>query len=42
MALFVLSFLNLWCAYHYYTAGRTLEKDLGLTGSQAPAAAQPG
>lgn len=28
MALLVLSFLNLWCAYHYYTAGRTLQADL--------------
>jgi MFS family permease len=28
MALLILSFLNLWCAYHYFTAGRTLQKDL--------------
>ena len=28
MALFVLSFLNLWCAYHYYLAGRHLRADL--------------
>ena len=28
MALFVLTFLNLWCAYHYYTAGRTLHQDI--------------
>jgi hypothetical protein len=28
MALVVLSFLNLWCAYHYYTAGRTLSADM--------------
>ena len=28
MALFILSFLNLWCAYHYFTAGRTLMKDM--------------
>ena len=28
MALFFLSFRNLWCAYHYYTAGRTLKADL--------------
>ena len=28
MALFVLSFLNLWCAYHYYLAGRYLRDDL--------------
>jgi hypothetical protein len=24
----VLSFLNVWCAYHYFTAGRTLAADL--------------
>ena len=28
IALFILSFLNLWCAYHYYTAARTLKSDL--------------
>ncbi len=28
MALLALTFLNLWCAYHYFTAGRTLEADL--------------
>jgi MFS family permease len=28
MALITLSFLNLWCAYHYFTAGRTLEADM--------------
>ena len=28
MALFILTFLNLWCAYHYYTAGRTLHEDV--------------
>lgn len=28
MSLLVLSFLNLWCAYHYFTAGRTLADDL--------------
>ena len=28
MALIVLSFLNLWCAYHYFTAGRTLSEDM--------------
>ncbi|TNF89316.1 MAG: MFS transporter, partial [Gammaproteobacteria bacterium] len=28
MALIVLSFLNLWCAYHYFTAGRTLSEDI--------------
>jgi len=27
MALLVLAFLNLWCAYHYYRAGRTLRED---------------
>ncbi len=28
MALLVLSFLNLWCAYHYLTAARTLRADI--------------
>ena len=28
MALFILTFLNLWCAYHYFTAGRTLREDV--------------
>lgn len=28
MALIVLSVLNLWCAWHYYTAGRTLSEDI--------------
>ncbi len=28
MALFILTFLNLWCAYHYYAAGRTLHDDV--------------
>ncbi len=28
ISLFILSFLNLWCAYHYYTAARTLKSDL--------------
>ncbi len=28
MALLILSVLNLWCAWHYYTAGRTLRADL--------------
>ena len=28
MALLVLSFLNLWCAYHYFTAARTLRADI--------------
>jgi MFS family permease len=27
MALLVLTFVNLWCAYHYYRAGRTLRDD---------------
>ncbi len=27
MALLVLTFLNLWCALHYYWAGRTLKQD---------------
>jgi MFS family permease len=29
MSLLCLSFINLWCAYHYFTAGRTLAADLG-------------
>ncbi len=45
MALIVLSVLNLWCAYHYFTAGRTLEKDLndqqGSDLSGSVAARQP-
>lgn len=28
MALFLLTFLNLWCAYHYFTAARTLHDDI--------------
>jgi len=28
MALFFLTFLNLWCAYHYFTAARTLRHDM--------------
>ena len=28
MSLFVLSFLNLWCAYHYYAAAKTLKNDM--------------
>jgi MFS family permease len=28
MSLFMLTFLNFWCAYHYFAAGRTLEADL--------------
>ena len=35
MALIVLSFLNLWCAFHYFTAGRTLEADLDELSSQS-------
>jgi hypothetical protein len=27
MALLVLGVLNVWCAYHYYRAGRTLRED---------------
>lgn len=27
MSLLVLGFLNLWCAFHYYLAGRTLRED---------------
>jgi len=27
MALLVLAFVNLWCAYHYYRAGQTLRED---------------
>jgi hypothetical protein len=45
MALIVLSFLNLWCAYHYFTAGKTLERDLNaqqdLDQQSAAAARQP-
>ncbi|MEM7001662.1 MAG: MFS transporter [Pseudomonadota bacterium] len=33
MALLVLSFLNLWCAYHYFTAARTLKEDMRVHGS---------
>ena len=40
MALLVLSFLNLWCAYHYYAAGRTLQADLQAQQSPSSAAAQ--
>lgn len=28
MALLMMTFLNLWCAYHYFTAARTLKDDL--------------
>ncbi len=27
MALLILSFINLWCAWHYFAAGRTLRED---------------
>jgi MFS family permease len=37
IALIVLSFLNLWCAYHYFTAGRTLEADLSKQSSLSDA-----
>ena len=33
MALLVLSFLNLWCAYHYFTAARTLKEDMRTHGA---------
>lgn len=33
MALFVLTFLNLWCALHYYLAARTLRQDLARINS---------
>ena len=42
MALIVLSFLNLWCAYHYYTVGRTLAADLGAEADQAGPMASTG
>jgi predicted MFS family arabinose efflux permease len=35
MALLVLTFLNLWCALHYYLAGRTLKADLQTVGQRA-------
>lgn len=39
MALLVLSFINLWCAWHYYAAGRTLRADQQrLAGSVAASA----
>lgn len=40
MSLLVLSFLNLWCAYHYFTAGRTLHADLAQNDPET-AAPQP-
>ncbi len=33
MSLLVLSFLNLWCAYHYFVAARTLRADLDAQGN---------
>lgn len=38
MALLVLSVLNFWCAWHYFTAARTLDADLEL---QAETPGQP-
>jgi predicted MFS family arabinose efflux permease len=35
MALLVLCFINLWCALHYYLAGRTLKADLQSAASPA-------
>lgn len=35
MALLALCFVNLWCALHYYLAGRTLEADLRAAGQRA-------
>jgi predicted MFS family arabinose efflux permease len=37
MALLVLAFLNLWCAYHYYRAGRTLPEDQRAVDAAEPA-----
>jgi predicted MFS family arabinose efflux permease len=37
MALFVLTFLNLWCAFHYYLAGRYLREDLAGVAAAEPA-----
>ena len=36
LALLVLSFVNLWCAYHYFTAARTLGADLSAQDPDAP------
>jgi hypothetical protein len=36
MALLVLTFMNLWCAYHYYRAGRTLRDDQSAMHSVEP------
>jgi MFS family permease len=35
MALLVLCFVNLWCAVHYYLAGRTLKADLEAAGQSS-------
>jgi predicted MFS family arabinose efflux permease len=35
MALLVLCFINLWCALHYYIAGRSLKADLQAAGQRA-------
>jgi hypothetical protein len=39
MALFVLTFLNLWCAVHYYLAAGTLRQDLARINSTTDPAA---
>ena len=39
MALMVLAFLNLWCAYHYFLAGNSLVKDQAAVDAAARAAA---
>lgn len=39
MSLIVLSVLNLWCAYHYFTAGKTLERDLNAQQDQGTGSA---
>jgi predicted MFS family arabinose efflux permease len=36
MALLVLTFLNLWCAYHYYRAGKTLREDQRALDGETP------
>ena len=41
MALLVLSFINLWCAYHYFTAARTLGADLSAQQNDSEAARAP-
>jgi MFS family permease len=38
MALMVLAFLNLWCAYHYYLAGRFLREDQARVNASAAVA----